>query len=689
MKTKLINILTNPFFLALVISSVIIYFLPPVFDKYKVKLIEKSKNHGGSIIDYQDLDYDSFSEKILFVPNYPNKASVLVHTKNKIVDQWNFTGKLFYLIQHKFIDYDANNFKEVILFTYKNDSIFLNCFEPLAKNGIFVSDRFITTFKRVVGKKDFNIEIVGFSDLNNDGFLEIIFYITTGFSRQPRNLFAYDIYKDKLLISPKSCTHIKNCILYDIDNDGFTEILVDNNAFGNCSKEFPYSDQYSWLMVFNHELDFYFEPVKIGVYPSAVQILPFNVKDKIFFVVLYKNWGLSDKPSSLQLYDINGKLLNERVLDKNIPDEYTSLISINEKGIQKLFLMYSNGRVQQINNKLQTVKNKFIEGIYFGHPFTIDADNDGENEFLFWGKDKQNLIITRSNFSNPVKIKMPNNSLESYSIILRGNEKPQIFFQCDNYRYLFEYFKNPLYYFKYLIYIGIYASVLLFILMLNKIQKHRIEQKYETEKKIAELQMKSIKNQTDPHFTLNIINSIGSLYQKRDIKRANYVFGKYAKMLRYTLLSSDNILHTLSHELEYVENYLLLEKFRLDNKFDFNIDIKKDIDTDFKIPKMLIHTFVENAIKHGLKHLKSNGKLEIIINKNENKYVINIKDNGIGRKKAKELSVFSTGRGMKILDQIIELYYNLQNIKINYEITDLYDNFNNPKGTEVLIEVSL
>jgi LytS/YehU family sensor histidine kinase len=63
--------------------------------------------------------------------------------------------------------------------------------------------------------------------------------------------------------------------------------------------------------------------------------------------------------------------------------------------------------------------------------------------------------------------------------------------------------------------------------MIARIQQYRLNLKLQTERKIASLQMKAVKNQVDPHFTLNILNAIGSLYaseMSRD--KADYIFAK-------------------------------------------------------------------------------------------------------------------------------------------------------------------
>lgn len=149
------------------------------------------------------------------------------------------------------------------------------------------------------------------------------------------------------------------------------------------------------------------------------------------------------------------------------------------------------------------------------------------------------------------------------------------------------------------------------------------------------------------------------------------------------MLNSERIITTLAEEVEYVKNYLDLERFRLNEKFDYEINFDKELDQTIRIPRMLIHTFIENAIKHGIKHLEENGKIEILGNKKGNYITIKIIDNGIGRTSAGELRNNSTGKGLRIIDQIIDLYYKLENKKISYEIFD-----REKQGTEVVVTVA-
>ncbi len=88
---------------------------------------------------------------------------------------------------------------------------------------------------------------------------------------------------------------------------------------------------------------------------------------------------------------------------------------------------------------------------------------------------------------------------------------------------------------------------------------------------------------------------------------------------------------------------------------------------------MIIHTFAENAVKHGLAYKDSVGEVRVWIIQEKQNLVIEVSDNGIGRMKAEELGASSTGKGHEIIDQIIGIYNKLQKSEVNYRIEDLFD----------------
>ncbi|MCD4697880.1 MAG: histidine kinase [Bacteroidales bacterium] len=207
------------------------------------------------------------------------------------------------------------------------------------------------------------------------------------------------------------------------------------------------------------------------------------------------------------------------------------------------------------------------------------------------------------------------------------------------------------------------------------------------EREKIELQLKTIKNQIDPHFAFNAINMIGSLVYKNDPDTVYDYFSRFAHLIRSTLRDSEKISRTLSEELEFVKNYIEIQKTRFKNKFDFELFISENTNLETEVPKMIIQTYVENAIKHGLMNKKSKGTISISIRQEGERLMISVKDDGIGRKKAAEFNKDSTKKGMAIIRQIFDLYRKIFRYQIKQEIIDLHDGNGKPIGTEVKLTI--
>ena len=228
------------------------------------------------------------------------------------------------------------------------------------------------------------------------------------------------------------------------------------------------------------------------------------------------------------------------------------------------------------------------------------------------------------------------------------------------------------------------SLLIILLLIIRQIIRNQ-KKKAEIEKERIELQLKTIKNQMDPHFAFNALNMIGSMVYKDEPDVVYDYFSRFAGLIRTTLQDSEKISRSLEKEIEFVKNYIQIQQARFNNNFDYKIDIDKRIDLKTEIPKMILQVHIENAIKHGLMHKKEKGELSISINLDESKMVISIADNGIGRKKAQEISTGGTQKGMEIIHQIFELYNKLFKYKIQQQIIDLVDQEGNALGTKVII----
>ena len=189
------------------------------------------------------------------------------------------------------------------------------------------------------------------------------------------------------------------------------------------------------------------------------------------------------------------------------------------------------------------------------------------------------------------------------------------------------------------------ASILGLIIVVFKIRLNQVRTKsklikdqLEIEKKLLQLEQKALQLQMNPHFIFNALNSIQSLISQKDHKTARYHLAKFSKLMRHILENSRDQAISLEQEIETLKDYLSLEQFSRGNTFNFRINISSDIDVEeIFIPPMIIQPFVENAIIHGVAHLKKAGQIEINLIMVDNHLQCEITDNGIGREAAKRI----------------------------------------------------
>jgi two-component sensor histidine kinase len=136
----------------------------------------------------------------------------------------------------------------------------------------------------------------------------------------------------------------------------------------------------------------------------------------------------------------------------------------------------------------------------------------------------------------------------------------------------------------------------------------------------AQLQM--LRYQVNPHFLFNALNSVRALIDE-DKKNAKGMITELSEFLRYSLVTRDHTEVTLQHELEAIQHYLSIEKKRFEDKLDVSFEIERHAQ-EYPILSFLIHPFVENAIKYGMKTspmplririqaFTSNGALRVVI----------------------------------------------------------------------------
>lgn len=242
---------------------------------------------------------------------------------------------------------------------------------------------------------------------------------------------------------------------------------------------------------------------------------------------------------------------------------------------------------------------------------------------------------------------------------------------------------------------GIIFIVFKWRINLIKSKAAEAQRKTQMEKDIVELEQKALRLQMNPHFIFNALNSIQSQIGTDNEQAARYYLAKFSRLMRQILDNSRQTTITLEEEVNTLENYLLIEKFCNGDRFDYTIFVDENLEKDFvKIPPMLLQPFIENSIKHGLKHSNTKrGLITVSFTEKNNILECSVKDNGIGRARANELNknskeTYHKSTALLVTQERLELLNNNTHIQA-LEIIDLYNNQQEALGTKVIIRIPL
>jgi LytS/YehU family sensor histidine kinase len=155
-----------------------------------------------------------------------------------------------------------------------------------------------------------------------------------------------------------------------------------------------------------------------------------------------------------------------------------------------------------------------------------------------------------------------------------------------------------------------------------------------------------------------------------------------SRMIQRVMNDSKEVKRSLKDELQFTKDYVSIQKHRFKERFNVEFDVQPDVNLELEVPKMCIHTYVENAIKHGFRNTKSGGILKVNIEPyRKNGITILISDNGMGRKSASEYKD-SSGNGMNIMNEFYSLFEKYNGYKIYCGVEDI-----KPVGTMIKLRI--
>ncbi len=215
------------------------------------------------------------------------------------------------------------------------------------------------------------------------------------------------------------------------------------------------------------------------------------------------------------------------------------------------------------------------------------------------------------------------------------------------------------------------------------------------ENKFSQLRLDALRNQMNPHFIFNALNSIKSYMIENNQEKAIFYLNQFSKLIRSILESSREEQISLAEELKILKMYIEIENDRFKNDIGFSLEVNKAIDaTKVKVPALFLQPFVENAIWHGLSTKKGKKKLSVKVSKSNIPEIleISIEDNGVGRKITKERNANNpfkkSSLGLTLTRDRLELFSKKFGKHYAYTIEDLFDKSKvNSEGTKVLVKI--
>lgn len=643
---------------AIILTVLIILVIPLDFDRYKVELRSTQNHVDFESIAFADLNGDGIDDLLECGGSNSNlrrsACACRIMDENGVngtLDQINVPNLLHGPAQVAISDFDKNGSKEIWLASGEDDQLFLYGFD--ANDLSKYKYRFwIDSIYPQKGKYVASFNLHHAIDINGDGMDELFFYIGNQFPIYPRRTYRLDVANKEVVKSPITSVGFP---VNDASTrgDGTIVFTSSSSSPGNhkASVNLPFPDTLGYVYAFDQELNFLFEPIPFSVYPSGTA--NYFTTDGILSFRIHRS---PDSVMVAQRRALDGKLLENQT--------FPSARFIRRKSPNE-FIIGSPNEIKVLDSSLQVQKT-----IELNEPIiamrALDLNGDGKNELLCLSENQSQFIVIDHKLDAAVEFqnqlgRSVNFHLRQYApnrheFVAFGNHK-LAFYRYD---------ENPVYYFRLPYYLGVFLIAFLVSAKTFKYYRKGIEHRFDQEREFNRLQILSLKNQVDPHFALNALNSIDWMYKSGEGAKATKYMETYTRLMHQTVTSSDKITTKLYDELDFCRKFCELEKLR-DPEFTYKIDVDDSIDSfEINVPRQILFTHVENAIKHGLRPKEGEKLLKITVAKSDSEIEVKVENNGVPFRKKSHTS--GTGKGLNILSQMTDLYTSLTGKKVNSQI---------------------
>lgn len=173
----------------------------------------------------------------------------------------------------------------------------------------------------------------------------------------------------------------------------------------------------------------------------------------------------------------------------------------------------------------------------------------------------------------------------------------------------------------------------------NRLNRRLIDsmnQNYEIQLNEKQIHLQMLKNQINPHFLYNTLNSIYSIANIHDIEEIRIISTALSDILRHNLKSGPFV--SLKSELEIIHKFMEIQNIRFPGKYIFECDVPESFFSS-KVPTFILQPIIENSILHGLDEKESNALINISAYADQDFFHILISDNGNGIRKKRLMDI--------------------------------------------------
>jgi len=223
------------------------------------------------------------------------------------------------------------------------------------------------------------------------------------------------------------------------------------------------------------------------------------------------------------------------------------------------------------------------------------------------------------------------------------------------------------------------------LLIVSLIAFYFRQQSLKHKQKILETEQRLNRARMNPHFFFNALTAMQRFAMKEnDGKALASNLSKFSNIMRETLESTYKEYVTVKQEVEFLKEYMEIQKMRFPHMFSYSLMIDGEMEPgDVMIPSMIIQPFIENSIEHGFAEINYPGEIRVDFKQKDKTIAIEIRDNGKGL----TLSGNKTNEHISRASQIIKDRIYLLNIKLKTKADFSIDN--NTDGDGVLVKIHL